>query len=94
MEPARNRDNSAALVEFAASSLEEVASTAAEVVGGLNGLVDGVGREVFESKDCWTLMPFRVPTGENLDGTVPALALRAGLLRPPSVGGTRSGKPS
>jgi hypothetical protein len=51
MEPARNRDNSAALVEFAASSLEEGAS-AAEVVEGLNGLVDGVGREVFESKDC------------------------------------------
>lgn len=35
-----------------------------------------------------------VPTGENLDGTVPALARRAGLLRLPSVGPTRSGKPS
>ena len=51
IEPARKRDNSAALVELGASSLAEVVS-AAEVTGGLKGLVDGVGREVLESKDC------------------------------------------
>ena len=50
MEPARNRDNSAAFVEPAASSFE--GGSGADVVGGLKGLVDGVGREVFESKDC------------------------------------------
>ncbi len=50
MEPARNRDRSAALVELAASSFE--GASAADVAGGLKGLVDGVGRDVFESKDC------------------------------------------
>jgi hypothetical protein len=92
MEPARNLDNSAAFVELAASSLD--GASVANVVGGLKGLVDGVGRDVFESEDCCPLMPFIVPTGGNLDGTVPALALLAGLLRPVSAGGTKSGKPS
>lgn len=50
MEPARNRESSAALVELAASSLE--GASVAMVTGGLKGLVDGVGREVFESMDC------------------------------------------
>jgi hypothetical protein len=47
--------------------------------GGLNGLVDGVGREVFGRSDCSRLLPLSTPTGENRDGTVPARALRAGL---------------
>ena len=58
---------------------------------GRNGLVVGVGRDVFEVN---TLTPLIVPTGEILDGSVPALPLLAGLLIPVSVRGTRSGKPS
>lgn len=50
MEPARKRDSSAALVELAASSFDD--TSVADVAGGLKGLVDGVGREVFESNDC------------------------------------------
>lgn len=50
IEPARSRDKRAALVELAASKLD--AGSGADVICGLNGLVDGVGREVFESKDC------------------------------------------
>ena len=63
------------------------------MMGGLNGLVDGVGLEVFDVRD-ETLMPLMVPTGEILEGSVPALPLLAGLLMPDSVTGTRSGKPS
>lgn len=63
------------------------------MIGGLNGLVDGVGLEVFDVRD-ETLMPFIVPTGDILDGSVPALPLLAGLLIPDSVTGTKSGKPS
>ena len=55
--------------------------------------MDGVGLEVFDVRDD-TLMPFIVPTGEILDGRVPALPLLAGLLMPDSVTGTKSGKPS
>ena len=50
MEPARNRDNSAALFELAASNLDDI--SVADVAGGLKGLFVGVGREVFVSKDC------------------------------------------
>lgn len=92
MEPARNRDKRAALVELVASSLE--GASAAKVVGGLKGLVDGVGREVLESRDCDPVAPLTEPTGENFEGTVPALALLEGLLKPASVVATRSGKPS
>lgn len=63
------------------------------MIGGLNGLVDGVGLEVFDVID-ETLMPLIVPTGDILEGSVPALPLLAGLLMPDSVTGTRSGKPS
>lgn len=62
--------------------------------GALNGLVDGVGREVLEKSDWPTLTPLTVPTGENLEGTVPALTRRDGLVRFTSDGGTRSGNPS
>lgn len=55
---------------------------------GLKGLVDGVGREVFDtSTDCG----FRAPSpaaGENLDGKVPALVLP--LVK---FGGVASGVP-
>ena len=60
---------------------------------GRNGLVDGVGLDVLDMRDCgWELAPI-VPTGENREGTVPALALRAGLF---NVGSEviKSGKPS
>lgn len=50
MEPARNRDNSAALFELAASNLDAV--SVVDVAGGLKGLLVGVGREGFESNDC------------------------------------------
>jgi hypothetical protein len=40
------------------------------------------------------LTPLIVPTGENLEGTVPALVRREGLVIFISDGGTRSGKPS
>ena len=60
---------------------------------GLNGLVDGVGLDVLEV--FWAkLMPLIVPTGDILDGRVPARPRRAGLLMPVSVRGTKSGKPS
>ena len=48
MEPARRRDNIAALLELIADSFA-CCSTAG---GGLKGLVEGVGREVLESKVC------------------------------------------
>ncbi len=50
-----------------------------DMEGGLKGLVDGVGLDVLERKDCWTLTPLIVPTGENLEGTVPARARRTEL---------------
>lgn len=62
-------------------------------MGGLKGLVEGVGLDVFDVSD-ETLMPLIVPTGGIRDGSVPALPLLAGLLMPDSVTGTRSGKPS
>ena len=92
MEPALNLDSNAAFVELAAISLD--GTSVADVFGGLKGLVDGVGREVLDNEDCCPLMPFIVPTGGNLEGTVPALALLAGLFTPVSAGGTKSGKPS
>lgn len=55
--------------------------------------MDGVGLDVFDVRD-ETLMPLIVPTGEILDGRVPALPLLAGLLMPDSVTGTKSGNPS
>jgi hypothetical protein len=55
--------------------------------------VEGVGRDVFDVSD-ETLMPLIVPTGDILDGSVPARPLLAGLLMPVSVTGTRSGNPS
>lgn len=66
----------------------------AGVVGSLKGLVDGVGRDVLDVISL-TLSPFTVPTGDILEGRVPARArLVAGLPIPASLIGTRSGKPS
>lgn len=59
----------------------------------LNGLVDGVGLEVFGRNDGLLLKPGGA-AGENLDGTVPARALRAGLWVVLSAGGIKSGNPS
>jgi hypothetical protein len=63
---------------------------------GLNGLVDGVGRDVFEtSTDCG----FKAPSpaaGENLDGKVPA-RVRPLVKFGDAVSGVpwlKSGKPS
>lgn len=45
-------------------------------------------------KGCWRFASLSTPTGENLEGTVPARALRPGLLIEPLEEGTRSGNPS
>ena len=92
IDPARNRERSE---EFAFDKLTDCGLVSTLVLAGcLNGLVEGLGPCVLESNDCCTFIPLIVPTGENLEGTVPALALRAGLFNPISDGGIRSGNPS
>ena len=91
IEPALSLDSKAALLELFGGPLFGASADAEE---GLKGLVDGVGRDVLERSDCWMLTPLIVPTGENLDGTVPARVRRDGLVRFVSEGGTRSGNPS
>lgn len=59
----------------------------------LKGLADGVGLEVLGKDDWLTLWPGGA-AGENLEGTVPARTLRAGLWVVASEGGIKSGKPS
>lgn len=76
IDPARRRDCSRAWVALAADVLVE---SMTGIPGGRNGLVDGVGREVLERRDCCTFTPLIVATGENRDGTVPARARRAEL---------------
>lgn len=94
IEPALRRDNIVVLPPLFAVAVLAPDSTLV-TPGGRKGLVDGVGREVLDRYDCCcTFTPLSVSTGENREGTVPARALRAGLLRLPSDGGTRSGKPS
>lgn len=93
IEPALKRDNIVGLPPLFAVAVLVPDSTLV-TPGGRKGLVDGVGREVLDMNDCCTFTPLSVPTGENREGTVPARALRAGLLRLFSDGGTRSGKPS
>jgi len=68
----------------------------ADVEPGRKGLVEGVGREVFEVSAAM-FGALLVLVGEIREGKVPARPLRAGLLIPVSVNGTsgtRSGKPS
>ena len=60
----------------------------------LKGLVDGVGLEVFGTNDGLLPKPGGA-AGENLEGTVPARALRgAGPCVELSEGGMKSGNPS
>ena len=59
----------------------------------LKGLVDGVGLEVFGTND-WLLPRPGGVVGENLEGTVPARALRGGPGGVLSGGGMKSGNPS
>ena len=92
IDPARRRDRRAELAELVVDDL--LAGSMMGMPGGLNGLVDGVGLDDLAAKDCCTFKALTAPTGENLDGTVPALARRAGLFMPLSDGGTRSGNPS
>lgn len=91
IEPARNLDRSAALWELADSN-----SNAKFGEGDLNGLGDGVGREVLLATiEGMGPRPFAAPPGENLDGTVPARARLAGCGRLSGVGRcVKSGKPS
>lgn len=82
IEPARSRDSNA---EFELGGADDLIGWSGAGTDGLNGLVDGVGRELFVNKACWTFTPLIVPTGENLEGTVPALTRRAGLFNEESV---------
>ncbi len=59
----------------------------------LKGLVDGVGLEVFETNDWLPPRPGGA-AGENLEGTVPARALRGVPCVVLSGGGMKSGNPS
>lgn len=91
IEPARNRDKRAALWELACSG-----SPPRFGDGDLNGLGDGVGREVlFATMVGRGPRPLAAPPGEKRDGTVPARArlVDCGLLSE-VWGGVKSGKPS
>lgn len=90
MLPARSLESRADVLPDAEALLN--AFSEAEVDPGRKGLVDGVGREVFEERAI--LGALLVTVGEIREGRVPARPLRAGLLIPVSVNGTRSGKPS
>ena len=59
----------------------------------LNGLAVGVGLKLL-FWDCAGLASPEAPPAGNLEGTVPARALRVGLRRLLSAGGIKSGKPS
>ena len=75
IEPALSRERRA---DFAAAGLlGPNAELSVGVPGpGLNGLVDGVGRDVLgRSEDCG-MSPVGAPAGENREGKVPARALR------------------
>lgn len=70
IEPARRRDNKAALESPISPRLGE---------GALNGLGDGEGLDVFATREGRAPIPpspLLTPPGENLDGTVPARARR------------------
>lgn len=76
IEPALRRDRSAE-VEFPSAEFTLPASFPMKE-DDLKGLVDGVGLEVLGKKDWVPPRPGGV-AGENLEGTVPARARRAGL---------------
>ena len=91
MLPARSLESRADVPADAGALLK--AFSEAEVEPGRKGLVEGVGREVFEVRRAM-FGALLVTVGEMREGKVPARPLRAGLLIPVSVNGTRSGKPS
>jgi len=94
MLPARNLESKVEVPAEAGALLK--AFSEAEVDPGRKGLVVGVGREVLEVKEVM-FGALLVVVGEIREGRVPARPLRAGLLMPVSVKGTkgtRSGKPS
>ena len=98
IEPALRRDNKAD-VSLGVSTVGLVAllvptsfSVGAKTVD-LKGLVAGVGLELLVWDSAGLVRPEAVPPG-NLEGTVPARALRVGLKRLLSAGGAKSGKPS
>lgn len=94
IEPARRRESEPELLPPAAVAVVALGSMP-DTPEGRKGLVDGVVLVVWDMKGCcWRFTSLSVPTGENLDGTVPARARRAGLFMPALVVGTRSGKPS
>lgn len=90
MEPALRRCKSA---DVELPSAEFGVASIPLRVDDLKGLVDGVGREVLGRNDWAPLKPGGA-AGENLEGTVPARARRAGLCAVFSAGGIKSGKPS
>lgn len=98
IEPALRRDskadvslgvNTVGLVVLVPTSLFSVGAKTVD----LKGLVAGVGLELLVWDNAGLVRPEAVPPG-NLEGTVPARALRVGLKRLLSAGGAKSGKPS
>lgn len=74
IEPALNRDSKA---DLAAAEVPGASpgGSAGVFTPGLNGLVEGVGREVLGGRDVWALSPLLTPPGENFEGNVPARVL-------------------
>ena len=100
IDPARKRDRSEFLPRSApAYPPGKLPGVPGVIEPGLNGLVDGVGREVFDtSTDCGFSAPSPA-AGENLDGSVPALVLprvrgAVVVFAASGVGCKKSGKPS
>ena len=96
MEPALSRESA----ERLPISLPAKPGKAPGVVEpGLNGLVEGVGRDVFEIKyDCGFKAP-KPAAGEKRDGSVPALVLplavaAEAVLFASEMGCVKSGNPS
>lgn len=99
IEPALRRDSNAEVSRgvktvglellFAPDSLFSVGAKTDD----LKGLVAGVGLGLFVWESAGLVKPEAPPAG-NLEGTVPARALRVGLKRLFSAGGIKSGKPS
>lgn len=91
IEPARSREIMAGLgapAEVVTFAVVSIPGTP----GGLNGLVEGVGRDVCDMYGCWSSISLRVAMGGNREGTVPARALRPEPDIWPLVVGIRSGK--
>lgn len=91
MLPARSLESRAEVPADAGALLN--AFSEADVELGRKGLVVGVGRDVFEVSTA-IFGALLLTVGEMREGRVPARPLRAGLLIPVSVKGTRSGNPS